>query len=531
MTKLFYEHKYAAILLLIIAVAVFFRFWQFDSIPPGLYQDEAMNGADALKTLQTGDFRTFYTNNNGREGMIVWLDALAIKLFGTEPWVLRLFPALAGILAVWGLYFLTKELWSPQAALASSFFMAVSFWAVNFSRIGFRANLMLPFLIWSFYFLMRNFKLLTSDVDKNYRHRMSDFVIAGILFGLGFYTYISYRFAPIFVAAFFIPYLIKRRAKNFWLGFAIFAITAFTVALPIGIYFLNSPGDFFGRSGQVSIFRANNPLKAAASTIAATLGMFNIAGDFNWRHNFAGSPQLFLPVGILFILGILICAKRRNSSDKFLFFWFFIFLLPNILSTEGIPHALRSLGAMPVAMVFAGIGLVWFYEKIQKYFDDKIKNPEFYPRQGQLKRLKKEFFLALIVFLTLVAGYEYNKYFIRWAANPNVLNAFNSNQVELADYLNNLPANAIKYVIWDANDRATGNGLPVSAQTVYFLTAGKTKINYLKSDELDKIKLGENGIVIAPIYFNTDLLHTLQKKYPKSRVEIIGLNAGVVIVP
>ncbi len=77
--------KYIIALILIIAIAVFFRFWQFTSIPPGLYQDEAMNGADALTSLKTGEYKVFYTNNNGREGMIVWLDALAIKAFGAAP--------------------------------------------------------------------------------------------------------------------------------------------------------------------------------------------------------------------------------------------------------------------------------------------------------------------------------------------------------------------------------------------------------------------------------------------------------------
>ncbi|MEK9185315.1 MAG: glycosyltransferase family 39 protein, partial [Patescibacteria group bacterium] len=111
--------KYILALILIIALAVFFRFrfWQFTSIPPGLYQDEAMNGADALASLNSGEYKVFYTNNNGREGMIMWLDALAIKLFGTEPWVLRLFPAIAGVLAVLGLYFLAKELFGVEIAL------------------------------------------------------------------------------------------------------------------------------------------------------------------------------------------------------------------------------------------------------------------------------------------------------------------------------------------------------------------------------------------------------------------------------
>ena len=523
------SRNYTLALIVIIALAVFFRFWQFTSIPAGLYQDEAMNGADALASFKTGDYKVFYTNNNGREGMIMWLDALAIKLFDTEPWVLRLFPAIAGVLAVLGLYFLAKKLFGVKIALASSFFMAVSFWAVNFSRIGFRAGLMVPVLIWSFYFLLCGFTK-TPEVGLRVFWWLN-FVLGGILFGLGFYTYISYRFTPILIAAFFIPYLIKRRAKNLWMGFVIFVVVAFVVALPIGLYFLNNPGDFFDRSGQVSIFSADNPLRAAALSIVTTLGMFNVIGDFNWRHNFSGSPQLFWPVGILFLLGIYLSIKEFSFSEKFLLLWFFIFLLPNILTTESNPHALRSLSAMPAAMIFAGIGLVWLYKKFQGYLDENLKNQKFTKFQVQLLRIKKEIFWLLIVFLIFIAGSEFNKYFNLWAFNPNVAGAFSQSQFRIADYLNNLPKETEKYAIWDASDRATDNGLPVSAQTVYFLTTEKTKINYLKSDELNKIKLGENGTVTAPLYFDLDLLHNLNKQFPQSRINFIYINTAVVEVP
>lgn len=519
--------KYNTIaLILIIVVAIFFRFWQFNSVPPGLYQDEAMNGADALASIESGKLNVFYQNNNGREGMIVWLDVLAIKLFGAEPWVLRLFPAIAGVLAVLGIFFLTKELFSidpalklrggVEVALASSFFMAISFWAVNFSRMGFRANLMLPFLIWSFYFLIRKF---------------AKPLLGGILFGLGFYTYISYRFAPILVAAFFIPYLIKCGTKKLWTKFLVFIIIAFIVALPIGIYFLNNPGNFFGRSGQVSIFSSENPFKAAILSVATTLGMFNIIGDFNWRHNYAGSPLLFWPVGILFVLGILICAKRRNSSDKFLFLWLFIFLLPNILSIEGNPHALRALGAMPAAMIFSGIGLVWLYQRIREYLDNKIENQKFEAYLNQLLRIKKEISVLLVIFLFFVAFAEFNKYFVKWASNVRTAEAFSQNQVIISDYLNQLPKGVKRYVIWPSNDRPTNNGLPVSAQTTYFLTYKKSDINYIKSNEFDKINSGINGAVIIPIYFDLGLLHNLNKKIPTGKIEFIDLNTPVLIVP
>jgi len=112
-----------------------------------------------------------------------------------------------------------------------------------------------------------------------------------------------------------------------------------------------------------------------------------------------------------------------------------------------------------------------------------------------------------------------------------VASAFSQSQVKIADYLNNLPEQTQKYAIWSVDDRATDNGLPVSAQTVYFLTAGKTKINYLKSDELDKIKLGENGTVAAPLYFDLDLLHNLNKQFPQSEINFIDINTAVVEVP
>ncbi|MFH1392883.1 MAG: glycosyltransferase family 39 protein [Patescibacteria group bacterium] len=488
-----------AVLVFIIVLAVFFRFWQFTSIPVGLYQDEAMNGADALSSLKTGGLKAFYPNNNGREGLIVWLDALAIEAFGTEPWVLRLFPAIAGVLAVLGLYFLAKELFSIKVALISSLFMATSFWAVNFSRMGFRAALMVPILIWSFYFLLKGFRL------QKYIY----FIIAGVLFGLGFYTYISFRFAPVLALLAFAPFLFNKN-KKLWLGILAFIGITFLVAMPIGIYFLNNSADFFGRSSSVSVFSQDSPFIAVTISAIKTLGMFNIAGDFNWRHNYAGSPELFFPVGILFILGVYFSVKRRSFEDKFTLLWLVIFLLPNILTIEGNPHALRAIGAIPAAMMLSGIGLVWVYDRLKKYFNERQILP------------------VIILVLVFIVVCDFNRYFNQWASNINVARAFSSEQIEISKYLNSLSPQTEKYVLWHPNDRATDNGLPVSAQTVYFLTSQKTKITYLRADEIDKIKLEGNDTVIAPIYYDIELLHKLNKQFPQSRINFIDINTAVL---
>src|SRR3990167_6899101 len=123
--------KEVAIFLIVVGIAAFFRLYQLDKFPPGLYPDEAMNGSNALQALETDNFKAFYPENDGREGMFINLQAISVSVFGNHAWALRIVSAFAGILTVLGLYFLTKELFARQIGLIASFLLAVSFWHVN----------------------------------------------------------------------------------------------------------------------------------------------------------------------------------------------------------------------------------------------------------------------------------------------------------------------------------------------------------------------------------------------------------------
>src|SRR3990167_10534307 len=147
------KRKECLILFLILTVAVFFRFYQLSSLPPGLWPDEAANGVDALKALDTNDFKIFYPANNGREGLFINMQALSIWLFGATPFALRVVSAIIGTLTVLGLYLLAKQLFDKKIASVASFFLAISFWHVNFSRIGFRAIMLPLIMVFTFYFL------------------------------------------------------------------------------------------------------------------------------------------------------------------------------------------------------------------------------------------------------------------------------------------------------------------------------------------------------------------------------------------
>jgi 4-amino-4-deoxy-L-arabinose transferase-like glycosyltransferase len=531
-------------LLAIIALASFFRLWQIKSIPPGFYPDEAMNGNNAMEAWDSGNFKVFYPENNGREGLWINIMAPLIAVFGNEPWVPRTVAALIGIFTVLGLYLFTKELFrqNPKSqipnpkprrsplrrtlrgrqiqnlnnqnpkwfgilnfrnwnlfrnsdleignsrgeiiALLASFFLAASFWHINFSRISFRAILTPFFLVWSFYFLWK----LMAAKNKNFNSLSLNFSLrekfarphlelkflffaafAGLLFGLGFHTYISFRVAPLLLI---IPFILMWRAgqKKFIFVFLLFA---FIIALPLGIYFLKNPQDFFGRASQVSIFSSQAPLHDLGLNIIKTFGMFFVRGDYNWRHNFSGAPELWWPTGFLFLLGIFIGIKNliQNSKFKiqnsFLFSWLIIMLIPTIISNEGIPHALRSLSVVPAVMIFAALGLEEIIKKVSDWL--RKKSEQFPENIKQISRIKKELVVLLLMFFLAAASQSFNQYFFRWAQNPNVADAFNENYVEIGKYLNTLAKEIPKYVIVNA-EGVDVRGIPMPSQTVMYIT-------------------------------------------------------------
>src|SRR3989344_5677086 len=161
------QKRYTLSLVVILALAAFFRFYQLAETPPGLYPDEAVNGTNAQEVVASGTYKLFYPENNGREGLFINLISVSLRLFGNEPWAIRGVSALVGLLTVWGLYLLARELfWQEDTArreriaLLAAFFLATSFWHILFSRIGFRAIMTPFFLVWGFYFLYNMIRML-----------------------------------------------------------------------------------------------------------------------------------------------------------------------------------------------------------------------------------------------------------------------------------------------------------------------------------------------------------------------------------
>jgi len=514
------------LLIIILIIASFLRLYNINLIPPGLYPDEAINGNNALEALSTGNFsalggpasgwKVFYPENNGREGLFMNIQAIFLKFLmplsggNPEPWMLRLPSALFGILTVLGLYFLARELFNKKVALLSSFFLAVSFWHINFSRIGFRAIMSPLFAVLAIYFLL---------VALRSQKYILNSLLGGIFLGLGFYSYIAFRALPLLAVIIWLIYWINNKdsafRKKILLSTCYFLLATFIITAPLGIHFLKNPADFFGRTTQVSIFSASGGsslliLKNLGLNIIKTAGMFNFSGDWNWRHNYAGRPELFWPVGILFIIGVVLSLikifKNKNiktsdvqnidadvrTSDvqklKFpfivLFSWLIIAALPVVVSNEGIPHALRVIIMIPPVFILAGFGGIWLYEKLLT----KILNNT---------KVRKIIILSALYFLLSTLIFEaYYTYFILWGKNNNTFDAFSGDYVIMAKGLNELPKELPKYVVVEAQGIDV-RGIPMPAQTLMFITDTFTpekqkekNIFYLLPEQINQIPAG-----------------------------------------
>jgi len=511
------------LIVIILITAFFLRGWNIENLPAGIYPDEAVNGTDALKANETGEYHWFYTNNYGREGLYINLIAFSVKIFGNTVWGLKFWAIVFGTLTVGGIWLLSRELFPrfPFVSHAAAFFTTFSFWAINFSRIAFRAGMMLPILVFSFYFLFRGWRF-----KKNI-----DFLWAGLIFGLGFHTYIAFRVAPLILIILFFGlwWIEKNFWRRWWKKLLIFALAATFTAAPLFWDFYRHPEYFQSRASAISVLSPEinhgKLFSALAQTISLSLIKYNFWGDQNWRHNYPPYPILNPLVGILFLIGLfysflrffqlfrkrLIEKKRDSDFLVFLFLlsWFFTMLIPEFLTYEGLPHALRSIGTLPVVFILAALPASIFWGKISA---------------EQLGGFKLALFSLFFLMAISVAVFDTTKYFYFFAHNPEQHSAFNENFKNQALYLKTLPPTINKYILTNGGGRMMEDGLPVSAQSIKFLDYENLHtFTFLQTNEEIPLK---TPMEIILMNYDQNFIDRVKAIYPSTEIKKIDLNPG-----
>lgn len=419
-SKFLRDNLATIILATIILLAVAFRFYQLNTLPPGLHPDEAANGLDIFRILENQDFRVIYNTNGPRESLFFFFQAIFVKILGNTILALRMAPAIFGVLAVIMVYLYTKDWFGRRTALIASFIMAVNPWVITISRDGFRAS-MVPLMI----------ALVAFFAGRAYKtQKIWYFIAAGASFALGFYTYTAFFMFSLVVLGGLLYLLIARKQwiktniKNLLVSLAVFLV----FIAPLGYTVITKPGDSTARAGGTSFLNPSlnggNPALTLLESTGKTLMQYSYRGDENSRHNLPGLPYLNTFISIMLLLGLLVCITRfRRVKYAAVLGMFFAMMLPAILTAEGLPHGLRSIGTAASVFTIAAVGTNYLLVRWYKTFP-----------LNSLARNVGAITIVFLLFLSAVIGYR--QYFIAWAQDPLTYEAYSENMVQIGYFLN-----------------------------------------------------------------------------------------------
>lgn len=419
------------ILAALTGIAIFFRFFQLNTLPPGFQFDEAFNAIDAQLVL-AGNRPLFLPANAGREVLYTYWQALLIRFFGFDVYTLRLASAILGVIAVPVTYLLVRRLLRHQSrtvATATALVLAISLWHIHFSRYGIRVITM-PIIFSAAFGLA-----WLGAFAATRRTRILAYIGSGFFTGLSVWTHPTGRLAPFVLIGFTLWLLWQYPARRRWgwdtpLGGLITSgIIAFLVFLPLGIEFYRHPEFFFGHASEVSVFAervsGDSPLTTLLENILHVLGMFSFAGDLGWTHGLAGRPVFDWPLAILFYIGAGIGAARLftrryaaaeddRAALAIFAIWAAVMLFPSILS-EAAPNYSRTLPALPALFVPAGLGIAWLVN---------LRRPQLWigPVAASL----------ILLYSTGQMSYDY---FVRFAQSQEVYYMYDGDKLDALDYL------------------------------------------------------------------------------------------------
>lgn len=221
-----FSWKQIIIFIAVVLIAGLLRFYQLDKIPPGLIIDEASEGYNAFSLLHTGKDRygqsfpiLFRSFGSFQAPLYTYLSIIPIYLFGNSIFSIHFVSAVSGIILVITTFILLVDFEKRKRIALSvtvAFLVAISPWAIFFSRFGTEASLGVALFALSFLFFYLSLK------------RLWLFPAATFILGLSTHAYYSERLiSPLFLIGFILLFrrILFSKKKILILGLIFFGIT------------------------------------------------------------------------------------------------------------------------------------------------------------------------------------------------------------------------------------------------------------------------------------------------------------------
>ena len=424
------------LLLLIVLLAAFLRFYNLGSNPPSLTWDEAAWGYNAYSLGINGkdEFGRFlphdYLESFGdfKPPMYAYLDVLPVKFLGLNEFATRFPSALFGTLTVLLTFFLVKRIFnrkseidnhkSEKIALFSALFLAISPWHILLSRAAFEANVASFFIIlgvWGFLASVQALSAGSGQVKKWY------LIISAVSFAFSMYTFNTARVvSPLLVILLAVAF--RKVLLTIKKEVIVAAIVGLIIFLPTARFLLTPQAGL--RFQEVNIFSDINVVKTSNQEITndnnsifskvihnrrllysvdylqhyfdnLSPNFLFIRGDGNPKFSTQSVGQMYIWDIIFFVGGFLILLKRKESNWWLIPLWLLLGIVPAATARET-PHALRIEASLPMFQIITAYGFVAFLEWTRKQ-NLKLKT----------YNLKLGFILPFIFYILLFANFGY----------------------------------------------------------------------------------------------------------------------------
>lgn len=383
--------KVWVLLTVIVVLAFFLRIYRIDKVPPSLNWDEVSIGYNAYSIMQTGrdewgEWMPLHFKSYGEYKLPVQVYASipGIWFFGLNELGVRVTPVLYGTLSVLIVFFLSRRLFdSNRIGLLTALMVAISPWHIQLTRASFESSLALLWVVlglWCWIEGLSRRKWLWS--------------LAMVFFVLAIYTYNSERgFVPLLILGLIVIYrrAVWQSKKAFIVAIVLFGV----LLLPLVPFVLSGEGgaryklvsvaDDPGLLPRVNENRGNSKLPAPIARVVHSRYTYvvekvlsNYFAHFDPRFLFvSGAPhkqhhpqnigEMYWIQAPFFLCGLWLIFKFwKEKRNQLLIIWVSVAFVPAALTNDSIPHALRTLNAMPALNMISVYGFVELVGRLKK---------------------------------------------------------------------------------------------------------------------------------------------------------------------
>lgn len=389
----------------ILLLSIFLRTYKLSTVPNGLYSDETSFGYNAYSLLETGKDEfgnkwplSLKSFGDYKPPMSAWLDIPSVFFFGLNEFSVRLPSALAGVMTVLIVYFLTKEIFITNKISSnlrllpecSAFLVAITPWSILFSRSNMLVGEEIMFTSAGLLFFLKGIK------QTNY------FFLSVISFVAAAYAYYGTR---ITVPMLLIILLVIFRNELFNLKKSLVAPIAIGLILLFPLFYsvVHNPLTLTGRAKTISIFYDkhislklwlahtldgpqypailsrffnNKPYLYLNDFTKRYLQHFSfdflaISGDTQTPFNMQRIGVEYVPTVFFFIIGLYFTAKKLTKKKLALFAYLCVSPIAAGL-TFMTPAANRSANIVISFSIISAVGILFTISTIKKYINVKV---------------------------------------------------------------------------------------------------------------------------------------------------------------